>query len=206
MRHRELKPLFRAMLPSLPGFVGHKSLLLKAPINGLLRAIHFDPSAFDKPSFYVETLVMPMCVPADHLNLTFGHRVRQKGKYDGWSLTMPDLATDLLPDIQDQAVPYLAQADSFRAAVDVIRPFSGNPHAPKAMAFLLARAGEHDRAVAMINDYLPKLRLDSHWEKDIFDVSTRLRDLLIHDPEAADRQLQEWETYTIQKLRLEAFR
>ncbi len=206
MRHRDLKPLFKTLLPSLPGFAAHKSLLLKAPINGLLRAVHFDSSAFDKPSFYVETLVMPMCVPQDHLNLTFGHRVRQKGKYDGWSLTMPDLATDLLTDIQAQALLYLARADSFRSAVDVISPFSGNPHAPKAMAFLLARAGEHTQAIALIDDYVPKLRLDSHWENDIFDISTHLRDLLINDPEAADRQLREWEDYTIQKLGLESFR
>jgi hypothetical protein len=60
--------------------------------------------------------------------------------------------------------------------------------------------------MAMIDDYLPRLDLAAKAEKDIFDVSTRLRDLIIHDRAAADRQLQEWEDYTIQKLRLEAFR
>lgn len=205
MRHRELKPLFRTMLPSLPGFVGHKSLLIKAPMNGLLRAVDFDPSGFDKASFYVATFVMPLCVPSDYLHLTFGQRIRQHGKTDGWSMTMDDLAAELLRDIQAQALPYLARADTFLSAVDVISAFS-NPHAPKAMAFLLARAGERKRATALINEYLPKLRLDSHWEKEIFDISTRLRDMLIADPEAAHRQLLEWEEYTIQKLRLEAFR
>ncbi len=119
---------------------------------------------------------------------------------------MPNLAFDLSIAIKEQALPILKAAESLEGFIDLAKRSWGNPHAPKSVAFALARAGKGRDAIAAIDDYLPGLDVAARAEKDIFDISTRLRDLLINDPEAADRQLREWEDYTIQKLGLEAFR
>lgn len=149
---------------------------------------------------------MPTCVPSEYLHLTFGNRIRRLGQRDDWSLTRPGLVPDLLRDIHAYALPFFARAHSYRAAVDVIADYAGNPHARKAMAFLLARVGEIDQAVEMIDSYVPRLNLESHWQKEIFDTSTTLRDLLVKNPEAAHRQLLAWEDYTLKQLKLEQFR
>jgi hypothetical protein len=206
MNARELKPIHRALSPYFPGFTGHKRLFLKAPINGMLRAIHFDPSAFDKVSFYPSSLVMPLFVPWDHISLMFGNRLHHNTESYYWTANLPNLVPDLVTAIREQGLPVLAQAADVDGFIALGRNSRGNPHTERSIAFVLARAGDRGHALDVINGYLPKLNLQTQWEKDIFDTSARLRDLLIHDPNAADRQLQEWENYTIQKLRLEAFR
>lgn len=206
MKARELKPVFDALLPYLPGFAKCKRILLKAPMNGMLRAINFDPSAFDKDSLYVSSVVMPLCVPRDYISLLFGDRLKHETEGQHWNALMPNLVTDLSTAIRQQALPILTAAESLDGFTDLAKRSWRNPHAPKSVAFALARAGKGKEAVALIDDYLPELDVAARAEKDIFDISTRLRDLLIRDPEAADRQLRAWEDYTIQKLKLEAFR
>ena len=84
--------------------------------------------------------------------------------------------------------------------------FWENPHAPKKTAFVLARAGQFERAISIIDDLIPRLDLRSPWQQTILDDTTKLRRLLLTDPDEAQRKLREWEDYTIQKRRLEAFR
>jgi hypothetical protein len=206
MNARDFKSLYALLLPSLPGFVGHKRMLILPPMNGMLRAIHFDPSGFDKASFYPSRLVMPLCDPTHFLSLLLSKPFYHKTEGYGWTINMPNLVEDLIATIRDEALPALRQAENLDGFLELAAPAWGNPHTPKQVAFVLAKAGQRDRAVAIIDDYLPKLRMHSHWEKEIFDLSTHLRDLLVNDPEAAHRQLLAWEDYTIQKLKLEAFR
>lgn len=206
MRHQQLKPIFKQMLPLLPGFVGHKRMLLKAPIGGLLCAVHFDPSGWDKDAFYLSRFIMPMCVPEDYLHLTFGNRIRRLGERDDWSLTRPNLVPDLLRDIHTYALPFFARAHSYRAAVDVIANYASNPHAKTAMAFLLARIGDREGAIRWIDDLVLKLRVEHDWQRELVRLVTSFKKLLIEDPEAAHRQLLTWEDYTLKQLKLEQFR
>ena len=206
MNSRDWKPLHRELLSALPGFVSHKRLLLMAPMNGMLRAIHFDPSGYNKDDFYVATIAMPLCVPNEYLSLLFGHRLRHPGAPRGWNRTLPNLMECLTEVITKEGVPFLERIRSVDDFVTMAQGFWGNPHAPKEAAFVLARAGKDERAIAMIEDLLPTLDLDVAWEKTIFDQSSMIRDLLMTQPEEARRTLATWENYTIGRLKLEAFR
>ena len=206
MRLKELRPMFDRLLIDMPGFIVHKSLLLKVPMNGISQAIHFDSSAFDKYSFYPATVVMPLCVPMEHLSLLFGYRLRHPTRGQGWTIKIPDVEIDLAKAIREQGLPFLASANSLLDMVELAEEFRGNPHTPKKIAFALARAGETEKAIAEINALLPELDLRSHWQQTIADQSIELRDVLIADPEAARAKLSAWENYTIEKLGLQAFR
>ena len=99
--------------------------------------------------------------------------------------------------------------NSVRSADEFVTMAKGhwrNPHTPKSAAFVLARDGQHARAVAIIDALLPTLNLASPWQKGIFDDATNLRCMLLEDPAEVHRQLAAWEDYTIGKLKLEAFR
>lgn len=203
MRAKELAPLFKQLLPALPGFAFHKRLLLERTIGRLLRALHFDTTGLDKDGFNVDVFVMPLCVPKEYLTFTFGKRVHDP--HSVWSMKMPDLVPRLSQAIREQALPYLAQCASLLDFADLVGD-SRNPHGPKNSAFALARVGEHERAIATIDALLPRLNLDVAWEQGIADETTALRHMLVTDPSEADRKLKEWESYTIQKLGLEQFR
>ncbi len=206
MNASDLRPIHKQLLPSLPGFASRKRLLLMTPARGMLKALHFDPSAFSKDDFDLATVMMPLCVPEEHIVLTLGDRIARPGEPKGWTLKQPRLVDDLLAAIQAEGLPFL---DSVRSADDFVAMAKrswGNPHVPKSAAFVLARDGQYDRAVAIIDALLPTLNLNVGWEQGIFDDASALRHLLLTDPDEAQRKLAEWEDYTIGKLKLEAFR
>ena len=206
MKSKDFEALHKTLLPGLPGFASHKRLLLMVPMQGMLRAVHFDPSAFSKDDFYVAPIVMPLCVPSEHLSLMFGNRVLHPTNGDGWTRQMPKLVDDLLAAVRSQALLFLLRIKSAQDFAELALTSWTNPHARRKAAFVLARSGEYERAVSIIDDLLPRLDLSSHWQKDIFDDSSKLRHMLLNDPDEAQRQLGEWEDYTIRKLGLERFR
>ena len=206
MNAKDLRPIHRELLPYLPSFAARKTLLLMTPMNGMLRAVDFDASAFSKDDFYVATTVMPLCVPSDHISLLFGNRLRHRTEGEHWTRKLPNLVEDLLEAIRAQALPFLERLRSADDFATMAKQFWRNPHTPKETAFVLARDGQYDRAVAIINSLLPTLNLKVGWEKGIFDDASALRRLLLTNPDEAQRKLAEWEDYTVRKLKLEAFR
>ena len=119
---------------------------------------------------------------------------------------MPDLVPSLLNAIHAEALPFLQSIGSGCDFAKMAARFWGNPHAAKKTAFVLARSGAYERSVSIIDDLLPRLDLSSLWQKGIFDDSSKLRHMLLNDPDEAQRKLGEWEDYTIQKLGLGRFR
>ena len=206
MKEHRLRPWLRQLSRQFPGFVAHKRLLLKAPVNGSLKAVVFESSAADKDSFYIWYFVMPMCIPQDYISLLFGDRLRHPTEREYWTSSMPDLVDHIASAIQEQALPMLTIAGSPEGFINLAKRAWRNPHTPHAVASVLARSGRYKEALIVIDDFLPRLNTAAPAEKEIFDLSTRLRDLLIDDPAAALRQLQEWENYTIGKLGLQAYR
>lgn len=204
MRSRELKPIFDAVRKRHADLSYHKTLLLLSPMRGLLRAVHLDASAFSKDDFTVTAFMMPLCVPTDHIHLTFGFRIRSiEG---GWSMLMPDLVKQMSDKVTAEAMPFFSSAPSLSRFPEVARKYFGNPHGPKEAAFALARVGEIRQAVDMIEDYLPRLDLSSHWQREIEEDSRALRHLLLYEPALAAAKLKEWEDTTIRNLGLERFR
>ena len=66
MNAKDWKPIHKELLTSLPGFAAHKTLLLMTPIAGMLRAVHFDLSAFSKDNFDGAKTIMPLCIPKSY--------------------------------------------------------------------------------------------------------------------------------------------
>ena len=121
-------------------------------------------------------------------------------------MSRPNLVRELTDKIAREALPFLQLAPTlldFAAHPDI---YSRNPHGPKAAAYSLARVGETRRAIAMIEDYLPKLDLTSIWQNQIAEDSRALRHLLIYEPELAAAKLEEWENETVRNLDLKRFR
>lgn len=207
MNRQDIKAIHREILLKIPGLASHKRLLLLRPMNGILRAIHFDPSAFSKDDFYLATCVMPLCVPADTLSLLFGTRLNSTRTPGGWSRRdRPDLIEDLIETIRSQALPFLEGIQSLHDVARLARQYWRNPHAPKEAAFALARAEDYGPAISIIDELLPRLDCAISWERSIFDEASVLRHLLLNDPCEAQARLRCWEDYTINKLGLEAFR
>ena len=199
MRHRELVPTFKQIIQEIPSLDFHKSLLFVKPLGGVLRGIDFDPSGYNKHDFEVAAFLMPLCYPTDHYHMTFGRRVNYPRV--SWSMQMPDLASRLVEHIKEQAMPFLSTAPTLKDLVPALRPYRGC-HARKSAAYALARIGENQEAIAMIEDYLPTLDLTSHWQKKIADDSRALRHLLLYEPALAAAKLEGWETETIRNLGL----
>ena len=65
--------------------------MLVTPMQGFIKAIHFDPSAFSKDDFYLAMFIMPLCVPEEHVVLTLGDRIPCRTDPRGWTRTQPRL-------------------------------------------------------------------------------------------------------------------
>lgn len=205
MRNQDFARIHSLILPMLVGFKSHKSLMFLSPVDSVLRAIDFDPSGWDESAFYVEVFIMPLYVPHDYISFLFGKRINNSGL--GWSRDTPDLIERLHEQIKAKALPYL---DATRTPLDLANNMMNlgfhNANVPHAIAFSLAKAGEHDRAAALIDSFLPKMSVARDWEQRIHDQCSAFRDLLVRDPAAAHRQLLAWEDYTVDKLGLQKFR
>ena len=203
---KDLIALEEGLLLELPGFSVNERLMLISPLENVLRAIYFESSSYDKTAFSVTVFVMPLCVPTEHLSFNFGRRVRHKGGGDRWTMTMPNLVTELSTALKDQALPFLSQVKNLLDFVDMAKSFSGNPHTPKAIAFALARAGQDHRAIAVLDELLSQLDLNVAWHQAIADQAETLKTKLVSNPAEAHRQLEDSEAETVRKLGLEQFR
>ncbi len=206
MRTKEFVSLERQLLSELAGFSIKGPLMFIAPVTSLLRGISFEPSAFDKTSFYVDKFIMPLCVPTRYLNFNFGDRVRESGGSDCWSSDMPNLISELTTALKQQAVPFLTSVKSLLHFVELAQSCSDNPHTPKSIAFALARAGRIEEAINVIDKFLPQLDLTVAWQKDIAELSSFLRIKLVTDPAETQQQLAAWEAESVHNLGLDEFR
>lgn len=207
MMTKEFIAIEKQLLSSFPGFSIKGSMMFISPVEHILRGFDFDPSGFDKKSFYVTTVVMPLCIPTNHLYFNFGERVRHVNGRDGWHADEPNLLTELIAALKLHAVPFLSHVESLLDFVELARSFSGgNPHTPKAIAFALARAGRNSEAVEVLDQLLNQVNLEVPWQCEIADMAKSLKSQLLSDPAAAQRQLDAWEAETVKNLGLEEFR
>jgi hypothetical protein len=203
---KEFVALEKALLPELPGFAIKGSLMLMPPVQRLLRGVSFEGSSFDKTTFYATVFVMPLCVPTNYLYFLFGDRIRHKSGADGWNIRESNVIVELGAALKQRALPFLSRAKSLVDFVEVAKDFAGNPHTPKAIGFALAQAGHVDQAVDVLGQLLGQVDLNVGWQREIAAQAGALRAQLIADPAGAQQQLETWETETVHKLGLDAFR
>lgn len=205
MTTKEFISLEKSLLPELPGFAIKRTVMFIPPVERLLRGISFEGSSFDKTSFYVNTFMMPLCRPANHLYLNFGDRVRKKEGADRWNITKPDVVTELTAALKLQAVPFLSRVESLLDFVEIAKSPPSNQRSLEAIAFALARAGQIIQAVEVFDQLLNQVDLNVGWQRDLGDQAKALRDKLVANPIEAQQQLEAWEAETVHNLGFDDF-
>lgn len=210
MTTKDFLVIERRLLPSFPRFVSKGRLMFIRPIEHTLRGFHFDPSAFSKRDFYVKVFFLPLYVPANHVHLTFGHRLRNRSG-ERWSGDQPELEAALRSEMLKEAA-FLAGLKTADDVARALEPFAKpnqagytNPHSYEALAYSLIRAGQAGRAATVIDSLLGSNNSNGDWEREIRARARLIRDRLPESLEEAERQLTVWESETIHNLGLDAF-
>jgi len=203
MKSADVRSLSKYLLPYMPGFVCKKRLLYATPLNHVLRAFNFDPSAFDKETFYVTVFFMPLYVPTSHIYLSFGERLRST-KGEAWNLNDPRLRDELLTAIQQQGLSFLEGVRQPRdVATAIVRLGMGsNLYGMQAVAYSLAMEGDVAGAQQALERLTKALDRDIEWQAEMMDRATLFARKLETDPQEARRQLAEWEQATLKNLGL----
>lgn len=210
MTTKDLLVIEKRLLPSFPGFVSKGRLMFIEPIEHTLRGFHFDPSGFSKRDFYVNVFFLPLYIPASHLHLTFGHRLRNRSA-QRWSGDQPELEAALRSEMLKEVL-FLAGLKTADDVAKALQPFAKsnqagytNPHSHEALAYSLIRAGQAGKAATVIDSLLGSNDSNGDWEQEIRARARLIRDKLRESLEEAERQLTVWQSETIHNLGLDAF-
>lgn len=180
--------------------------MLLPPVDRLLRGVWFDRSAYDNTSFSVTAFIMPLCVPTQNLEFTFGERIRHSGGGDRWALEMPGLASHLTAALRGQALPFLSKGETLEGFIEIARASPQTGRTLEALGYALARVGETKQAAEVFGQLGSMLNLDIAWQRELADQVRGLSTKLVEHPEEAREQLAKWEDETVHNLGLDEFR
>jgi hypothetical protein len=209
MKGKEAEALCRKyLLPHLPGFAARKDLLYCVPIQDLLQAFCFEPSATDRQGFYFWVFVQPLYVPHKHISFSFGTRLGF-----GWEVIKgneSELAARLLECIRKEGMTWLESlltpADFARNIIskDSINP--KNLHVLRAIGYSHALIGDFQSALETLQRLCMAPNIpgpsDPEWQHTFFKEVYLFRDLLLSDPLAAQESLKSWRAETLKSLHL----
>jgi len=203
MKTSDIRSLSKYLLPHMPTFVHKGKLLYASPLNHVLRAFHFDSSAFDKETFYVTVFYLPLYVPSSHIHLGFGERLRSS-KGQAWNLSDPRLGEELLACIQQQGLPFL---EAVKQPCDVVTAIQrlgidSNVYNLEAMAYSLVMIDNVVAAQQALERLTKLLDTSVPWQAEMKTRAMELARKLDIDPQEARRQLAEWEQATVKNLGL----
>jgi hypothetical protein len=204
MTKSDFAKLAKRLLPSLlPGFEASGNLCLVSPFSGTVRGFHFEPSAFSKTAFYVNTFFFPLCVPAKQFHFTFGHRLGGNGRWDSMD---PMLLPNLSKELQKER-PFLLGLSKPIDVSKALKPLAElrNPHSLEAFAYTLILAGQVKAAADTLNDLLSAIDKAIIWQQEIASRAILIRDKLRSQPESASEQLATWERETARDLGIAKF-
>lgn len=208
MTTKEFVRLEKGLLPAFPRFALKGPLMISIPMGSTLRGFHFEPSSFNKNTFYVDMFFMPLYVPAKHVHFTFGHRVRRPNS--DWNSEQNDLEEVLKSEMKKE-MPFLLQLEDRKELVRALRgkvtpDKKGyvNPHCYEALSYTLILLSELHEAAHLLDTLLEDVNAKVLWEEEIA-VRARLIRAKLLDPDAAKKQLFKWEAETVKSLGLEKF-
>lgn len=219
MRQKEFQVLSRKyLLPHLPVFEVKGDLLIIPPIKYLLRGFCFQPSAFDRKSFNVQTFVQPLYIPKEYIVFNIGFRLgklTRKGE-EWWEITPENEAevmTDVLHLMKVEGLPFLNRLETPEDIATELQKDSPNESRliidSQTIAYSLILAGKYAEGLKELNRFIFLLSEEDElreWEKVLLERAILLRDTLKnHGEKTAIALLEEWRAYTIGKLRLEKF-
>ena len=206
MKKRACENLAKALLPYLPGYTYEKkpNAICRLPVGNVFQGVIFDSSGFSAIAFYPEVFAQPLYVPSKSFRLTFGKRLLGDWQYEEGK--EESLATSLIRSMENEgALKLLDDLSTPEKLVHNLGKYHSNPNDPylrQAISYSFAVCGQFDEAI----HWLDKCRTtladmqrrdpDIKWPGAFLDEITKFRELVASDPEAAQKQLDEWTEYT----------
>ena len=201
MNRRELEKTAKILCADLPQCGVSGVLVFRLPLGRILRGICLERSG-DPRGFYVWVFLQPLCIPKTGVFFNLGWRLG--GGAHVWNGDTPASMTALRDAISREALPFLDRIQSPRdAALAVKRQGPTDFISQKAIAYAFARGGDYPQAIRELDRPVPIGHTEPVAQQD--PEAKGLRELIVNDPEAAQRQLQTWEDQTIRALGLERF-
>jgi hypothetical protein len=202
MNKRELAKVAKALVRDLPDCAAAGDLLLRTPLGPILRALCLERSGWEPRNFYVWVFFQPLCIPKTHVFFNLGWRLG--GGTHTWSCDTPAGLTSLCEAIRREALPFLDRIQSPRdAALTAKMQGPASAVTQRAIAFAFARGGDYSQAIRELDRPVPIGYPEPVAVQD--PEAKLLRELLMTDPAAAQRQLETWEAQTVRSLGLERF-
>ena len=210
MRDRDCHKIAKEILPQLPEFASNgKRLIFIAPVGNVLRGFAFEGQAYSREEFYFVCFYMPVVSPSDHLNLSYGYRLKS-GDGFSWRASRDDAPRSLLKAINNGPLTWLRDIRSEQDAIDAIFEQSrlgkneSDPNFQQDIVCLQIISGQFEKANALISKIIDEEEgSDSKWILRIVERMKGLRFKLREDPQSAVRQVGDWRDYTLRSLGLE---
>jgi hypothetical protein len=205
MNKAELGKAAMHLATRLPSCRVKGSLLFLTPIGHILRGLGLERSS-DPDRFYVWAFFLPLCVPAQQVYFNLGRRLG--GGTRTWSVADPPALAALESAVHREALPFLKPLASPRDAALAGKLLDAEHDAAtqRAVAYCFARAGDVSQAIREIDRFVAIMAQDNRsWAKAELAEASRLKNLLVRDPAAAQALLQQWENHTLEALGLEHF-
>jgi hypothetical protein len=210
VKGRELERLNRRYVePIIPGFVAHRSLVLRQPLGDVLAGLAFDSSAFSATAFDVSAFVQPLYLPAEYVILSFGHHQFAFGDLE--KAPEEEVYASLTDAIRKYAVPIF---DRVQTPLDLayVAPtlwYRDGRDTQEVVGLSFAAAGELDRARDVLSQLAARERDEPDERRPDLSAArlARVEEVvaaLADGQKATATLLALWREETIDALRLRA--
>src|SRR5258706_8400198 len=190
--------LMRYVLPQLPGWVVRGTDIVMRPLEHLYCAFYLEGSSYDTTSFYLESMIIPLYVPADEIGGLIGQRLDREG--DPWELVPPDQEPKLGKDLWDHVRRGLQWMEQFSTVEKLCLNYKhagslNNEHVLEAIAGSAILCGQSALANQTLDHLIEILAQDgeedlAEWHVEQLARARLLRNLIERDDvEAAKEQL-----------------
>lgn len=196
MKKRQFERIARKLVPEMPGFVARGWTIYHTPVDHLMRGFCCDDSGFNPTLFTVWVFALPLYVPTDGIGLSFGRRLTgDNGAEKWWDVSEADTESNLLRSIKSEGFAFLDKLCNPRDLVAYIKrsPACNTLRYLEALSLSYAVLDEYTNAIECIEELNARLNPEVGWQFELKERGEKLADLLRTDPEAAKRQLWEWE-------------
>lgn len=194
----------RHILPHFPGWAFHRRVMFETPAGPLMCGIGFDPWSGRPESFDIEPFVRPLYAPSPYSLSVFRVPPRKRAIWSIEPGREQDVATEFLEVANATCLPFIRGRDTpakFAAELERERERSPrNPYVTESLAFTRVWMGDGAAAIEPLNAAIHELEPESHpedaqwrgaWQDTMLDRLRRFREMLLADPPAAKRLLEQ---------------
>jgi len=212
MKIAELASLMNEyLLPKFPGYVLHRTILIKAPIKYIIQGIELDTSVWDSNTIKTSSHVIATYVPIDYYGSNiFNVADRIEFHRDNIAEQMESIAQILKKKLE----PWLMQWNTpMDIAEKALPPGAIDVQLQRDVAYSLVLLREREKALRALDGI--KQLIEKHyrgpvfethdWPQQLLDESLLLKNRVLDNIESAISLLHEWRQFTLNKLKLQQY-